>query len=124
MSVIPLRANGKPRWGLRRNRRVYAIAFDLDCKIAEKLCGEGWKGCYEKIGRVLAEHGFTSQQGSLYFGTPDSDAVTCMLAVQDLDRRFHWFGRSVRDIRMLRVDEMNDLRPVLSNELRFNQDVA
>lgn len=103
---------------------MYAIAFDLDCKIAEKLCGESWKGCYEKIGRVLAEHGFTMQQGSLYFGTVESDAVTCMLAVQDLDRRFHWFGRSVRDIRMLRVDEMNDLRPVLSNELRFGQDVA
>jgi virulence-associated protein VapD len=120
-----MRAQRKPRWGeLRRNRRVYAIAFDLDCKIAEKLCGESWKGCYEKIGRVLAEHGFTMQQGSLYFGTVESDAVTCMLAVQDLDRRFHWFGRSVRDIRMLRVDEMNDLRPVLSNELRFGQDVA
>ena len=125
MSVIPLRVQKKPQWGqLRRNKRVYAIAFDLDCKVAERLLGDNWRGCYEKIGRVLAEHGFTGQQGSLYFGTPDSDAVTCMLAVQDLDRRFAWFGRSVQDIRMLRVDEMNDLRPVLSAELRFNKDVA
>ena len=125
MSVIPMRVNRKPRWGqLRRNKRVYAIAFDLDTKIAEKLCGEGWKGCYEKIGRVLAEYGFAGQQGSLYFGTPESDAVTCMLAVQEIDKRFAWFGRSVRDIRMLRVDEMNDLMPVLSSELRFRQDVA
>lgn len=120
-----MRVQRKPRWGeLRRNKRVYAIAFDLDTKIAEKLCGDTWKGCYEKIARVLAEHGFTGQQGSLYFGTPESDAVTCMVAVQDLDRRYSWFGRAVRDIRMLRVDEMSDLRPVLSNEFRFKQDVA
>ena len=125
MSVIPLRVRQKSPWGqVKRNKRVYAIAFDLECKIAEQLCGEGWKGCYEKIGRVLAEHGFVGQQGSVYFGSAESDAVTCIMAVQDLDRRFSWFGRAVRDIRMLRVDEMNDLRPVLSNELRFNQDVA
>jgi virulence-associated protein VapD len=124
MSVIPMRVRKKPQRGTRRNTRVYAIAFDLDTKVAEKLCGEGWKGCYEKIARVLAEYGFTPQQGSLYFGTPESDAVTCMLAVQEIDKRFSWFGRAVRDIRMLRVDEMNDLMPVLSSELRFKQDVA
>lgn len=125
MSVIPMRVQRKSRWGqVRRTKRVYAIAFDLDTKIAEQLCGDSWKGCYEKIGRVLAEHGFSMQQGSLYFGTPDSDAVTCIMAVQDLDRRFGWFGRAVRDLRMLRIDEDNDLRPALSNRLRFDQDVG
>jgi len=55
----------------------------------------------------------------VYFGDETSDAVRCVLAVQDLDRRYAWFGRVVTDLRMLRVDEDNDLLPVLSNELRL-----
>jgi virulence-associated protein VapD len=105
---------------------VYAIAFDLDSKVAESLCGAGWRGtCYDKIERVLGEHGFQRMQGSLYFGTEASNAVTCVTAVQDLDGRCHWFGRAVRDLRMLRIDEDNDLLPALSNRLRFgNEDAA
>lgn len=100
---------------------MYAIAFDLDCKVAEKLCGPNYRGvCYDKIERILAEHGFSRRQGSLYFGDEHSDAVTCVTATQDLDSRLPWFGRAVSDIRMLRIDEDNDLTRVLRNELRFD----
>ena len=99
---------------------MYAIAFDLDTTAAEAVCGSNWRGCYEKIGAVLAEHGFGRLQGSVYFGDEASDAVRCVVAVQDLDRRYAWFGRIVRDLRMLRVDENNDLLPALNTELRFD----
>ena len=127
MPVIPMRP--APRNEHRRqlrNKRVYAIAFDLESKVAERLCGPNWRGtCYEKIERVMGEHGFRRQQGSLYFGDENSDAVTCVMAVQDLDNRYAWFGRAVRDLRMLRIDEDNDLLPALSNRLRFgNEDAA
>jgi virulence-associated protein VapD len=47
------------------------------------------------------------------------------MAVQDADRRYAWFGRVTRDLRMLRVDEDNDLLPALSNRLRLdNTDAA
>ena len=128
MTVIPMRlGKGKSVDRQRlRSRRVYAIAFDLDCEVAERLCGANFRGaCYQKIERVLAEHGFERRQGSLFFGGEDSDAVQCVVAVQDLDRRFHWFGRAVKDLRMLRVDENNDLLPALSNRLRLDEsDVA
>ncbi len=62
---------------------------------------------------------------AVYFGDEDSDAVRCVVAVQDLDNRCAWFGRVVRDLRMLRVDENNDLLPALSNRLRLDdKDVA
>lgn len=108
----------------KRIGRVYAIAFDLDTTAAEAICGPGWRGCYEKISAVFMEHGFGRQQGSVYFGDESSDAVRCVMAVQELDRKYAWFGRVVRDLRMLRVDEDNDLMPALSTELRFGDAVG
>jgi virulence-associated protein VapD len=103
----------------QRKQRVYAIAFDLNTTTAEKLCGTNWRNCYAQIAHVLADFGFARKQGSVYFGDHTSDAVRCVMAVQELDRRYAWFGRVVTDLRMLRVDEDNDLLPALSNELRL-----
>lgn len=123
MSVIPMRAKQIPRaTATRKARRVYAIAFDLDTALAEKICGSAWRGCYEKIALVFAEYGFARMQGSVYFGDESSDPVQCMLAVQEADRRYAWFGRVLRDLRMLRVDEDNDLMRLVNNRLRLGDD--
>lgn len=122
---MPRRPSTKARPPVQRKaKRVYAICFDLDCTAAEQLCGAGWRSCYEKLRGVFAEHGFGRVQGSVYFGDEDSDAVKCVMAVQDADRRFAWFGRVVKDLRMLRVDENNDLLPALSNRLRLDGEQA
>jgi virulence-associated protein VapD len=122
MSVTPI--SPRARMAARhekRNGRVYAIAFDIDTQVAERVMGDTWKSCYGMIERGLAAHGFTRMQGSLFFGTPESNSVTCMLAVRDLDDRHAWFGRIVKDLRMFRIDENNDLMPVLNNRLRLGQ---
>lgn len=125
MSVVKLNRSlgGRSRQTVR-NERVYAIAFDLDTKAAERELGDNWRGAYGRIAAVLQEHGFTGQQGSLYFGQQGSNPVHCVLAVQDLDKRFVWFGRIVRDLRMLRVEEQNDLMDALSTEFRFNKETG
>jgi virulence-associated protein VapD len=41
------------------------------------------------------------------------DAVACVLAVQELASRYDWFTPSVRDIRMLRIEENNNLMPAV-----------
>ena len=61
----------------------------------------------------LARHGFTWQQGSVYFGGDKINAVTCVLAAMDLSRSLPWFASRVRDIRMLRIEELNDLMPAV-----------
>jgi virulence-associated protein VapD len=99
---------------------VYAIAFDLDTAAAERLCGPNWRNCYPKLRDVFAEFGFGRVQGSVYFGDVNSDAVHCVMAVQEADRRFAWFAQVVRDLRMLRVDEDNDLMPAINNRLRLD----
>ena len=127
MSVVRFKTKRTmpPAAAKKRAKRVYAIAFDLDSKIAETLCGPNWRGiCYAHIKSVMTDHGFGRMQGSVYFGDESSDAVRCFLAVRDLDNKHAWFGRTVRDLRMLRVDEDNDLLPILNNRLRLGDTEA
>jgi virulence-associated protein VapD len=121
MSVTPIKFGATRGAGpAKRIGRVYAIAFDIDTQAAERVIGEGWKSCYDKIDRVLSAHGFRRQQGSLFFGNEYTNAVCCVNAVQEIDTKYAWFGRVVRDLRMLRIDEDNDLLPALSNRFRFD----
>ena len=93
---------------------MFAIVFDLDTQVLEATYGAaGWRNAYSEIRKSLGDMGFDWQQGSTYFGNDKVDAVTCVLAVQDLTTRFAWFGPSVRDIRMLRIEDNNDLMPAI-----------
>ncbi len=93
---------------------MFAIAFDLDTEMLAQTYGSpSHNNAYADIKRFLQGKGFDWQQGSVYFGGASVDAVTCVLAVQELSRSFPWFAASVRDIRMLRIEDNNDLKPAL-----------
>jgi virulence-associated protein VapD len=98
---------------MRRASTVYAIAFDMDIELLRSNYGDPYNNAYLEIRRVLARHGFTWQQGSVYFGNEAVTAVTCVLAAMDLSRSLPWFAGSVRDIRMMRIEELNDLMPAV-----------
>jgi virulence-associated protein VapD len=97
----------------RKGGRVYAIAFDMDIEQLRTNYGDPYNNAYLEIRRVLQRHGFAWQQGSVYFGGESVTAVTCVLASIDLARSLPWFAASVRDIRMLRIEELNDLMPAV-----------
>jgi virulence-associated protein VapD len=92
---------------------VYAIAFEMDIEQLRLHYGDPYNSAYLEIRRVLEGHRFQWQQGSVYFGGPEVTAATVMIAVIDLTTRLPWFAASVRDIRMLRIEELNDLMPVV-----------
>lgn len=97
-----------------RKASMYAITFDLDTQTLEtSYGGPSWRNAYAEIRNTLRGHGFSWQQGSVYFGDEGVNAVTCVLAVQDLTRRYPWFRAAVRDMRMLRIEENNDLGPAI-----------
>jgi virulence-associated protein VapD len=97
-----------------RGKRVYAICFDLDAETLEnQYHNESWQNGYEEIRRILAKHGFERQQGSVYFGDDKVDPVRCVLAIQEVVKECPWFRPSVRDVRMLRIEENNDLMPAV-----------
>lgn len=93
--------------------RMYAIVFDMDIESLRDSFGDPYNNAYMEIRKILQEHGFTWQQGSTYFGGDKINAVTCVLAVIDLSKKLPWFSTSVRDVRMLRIEELNDLMPAV-----------
>jgi virulence-associated protein VapD len=96
-------------------KRMYAITFDMDTETLQQAYpGDSWRNAYVEVRRILIEEGFDWQQGSVYFGNPKHiDAVKCVVAAQRLARELPWFSGSVRDIRMLRIEENNDLGPAI-----------
>lgn len=95
---------------------MYAITFDLDVEMLKaSYHPTNYPNAYAEIRRILGNYGFSPQQGSVYFGDSQADAVKCVIAVQDLAARFPWFPSSVRDIRMLRIEENNDLMPAINS---------
>ncbi len=92
---------------------MYAISFDMDIESLRQHYGDPYNGAYLEIRRVLESFGFRWQQGSTYFGGETVNAVTCVMAAMELARSHAWFAPSVRDIRMLRIEENNDLMPAV-----------
>jgi virulence-associated protein VapD len=90
----------------------------MDIESLRKHYGDAYNNAYSEIKTVLLKHGFKHQQGRVYFGDESINAVTCVLAAQDLARTLPWFAKSVRDIRMLRIEELNDLMPAVKNPRR------
>ncbi|MGB3166320.1 MAG: hypothetical protein WBA68_06020 [Alteraurantiacibacter sp.] len=98
---------------------MYAIAYDLHNDAAERY------GAWAKIARVLESHGFRRQQGSVFYGDETTSAMTCAAAVLELYDKYTWFWEVVRDMRMLRISEQDDLLAIVPNRMRFEQkDVA
>lgn len=120
MSVVPMSiGRGMGHRPLKGNGRVYAIAYDLNKEAAEK------HNAWAKIARVLQNHGFTRQQGSVFYGNENTSAMTCAAAVLELHDKYTWFWEVVRDMRMLRISEQDDLLSIVPNRLRFDKrDVA
>ena len=101
------------QWG---GRRVYAIAFDLDQEMLQRhYHNASYQNAYEDIRRIFSHHGFQRQQGSVYFGDHTVDPVRCVLAVQAISKSCAWFKAAVIDIRMLRIEENNDLMPAVGD---------
>lgn len=93
---------------------MYAISFDLDTEILRDMYhAESYNNAYADIRKHLNSRGFDWQQGSVYFGNETVDAVRCVIVVQELTKKFAWFASSVRDIRMLRIEDNNDLMPAI-----------
>ncbi|MDH8404484.1 virulence factor [Klebsiella pneumoniae] len=93
---------------------MYAISFDLSvASLDEHYPGNNYNNAYGEIKKFLASKGFSRQQGSVYFGDNTVDAVKTVMAVNAMSIQFPWLKSCVSDIRMLRIEENNDLTPAL-----------
>ena len=96
---------------------MYAIVFDFDTDMLRQTYpGSSWNNAYTEVRNYLTSRGFEWKQGSAYFGDDTVDAVRCVRTVQKMAKTFAWFTPSVRDIRMLRIEENNDLKAALDDD--------
>ena len=92
---------------------MYAVTFDLDIEQLKQNYPQIYNNAYADIRKYLKENNFTWQQGSVYFGNEKINAAICVYTIQQLSKKFEWFKNSVRDIRMLRIEENNDLLEII-----------
>ena len=96
---------------------MYATVLDLDIEVLKEVYpGASWNSAYNDVRTFLTSRGFEWRQGSAYFGDDSIDAVRCVRVVQKMSKRFSWFKPSVRDIRMLRIEENNDFKVALEED--------
>lgn len=94
---------------------MYAVLFDLETNcLNENYDGATYHNSYKLVKDFMIESGFTWTQGSVYFGGDKIDAVSCVLTIQRLSKKYPWFGTCVKDVRMLRIEENNDLTQALN----------
>jgi len=97
---------------------MYAITFDIDTNcLNQQYTQEKYNNAYGEVRKFLESNNFTWQQGSTYFGNENINAVTCVTVVQKMAIKFPWFSACVKDIRMLRIEENNDLLPAIKDIL-------
>lgn len=104
---------------IKEMKNMYAITFDLNQEMLQKTYGkENFNNAYADIKRELAQHGFERQQGSVYFGTEEKSVVEIIIAVQEVSEKLKWLAPSVTDIRLLEIEEFNDLMPAIEKGAR------
>lgn len=98
---------------------MYTICFDLNINCLKEYYDNDSTSCtkaWNDIRDLLMKKGFEWQQGGIFFGNEKVDAVTCILAVQEIAENFPWFKACVREVKMFKVDEQTNLMPVLTGE--------
>ncbi len=93
---------------------MFAIAFDMDTRKMESQFGSSYTNKYAEIKTFLSDNGFHWKQGSLYYGDKDKTTIgTPFLVVRRLNKQMPWFKDCVKDIRVLKIEDDDDLKPHL-----------
>jgi virulence-associated protein VapD len=93
---------------------MYAITFDIDTNcLNNEYHTQSSNNAYKDIRVFMEKNNFKWQQGSVYFGDKNVNAVSCVITIQKLSKKHSWFAACVKDVRMLKIQENNDLMPVL-----------
>jgi len=121
---VGARSHQGPTEGQERSSRVFAICFDLMIDAIRAHYRGHETQAYHDIRRVLESHKFKHMQGSLYFSRPNGTAVDVFMAIKDIQETYPWFNKVVRDLRMFRIEENNDLMPLIGQQSLFPKKAA
>lgn len=92
---------------------MYAVTFDIDTNCLNDDINP--PKMYIAIRKFMEKRGFTWTQGSVYFGDETINAVSCVMTIQALAKEYPLFTQCVKDVRMLKIEENNDLMPAIKD---------
>jgi len=98
---------------MSNSQKIYAITFDLDIELLQQLYNGNVCDAHNQIKLFFEKEGFYRYYGNVFFGNESINAVNCVVAVTKITKQFCWFSICVKDIRMLRIEEINDLYPAM-----------
>lgn len=88
---------------------MYAIAFDMTVDSLKKHYGEPYNNAYYEIEKELSSLGFERTQGSLYLTKEgEKDLLRKVYSAIERLKNIDWFKRSVRDIRVFKLEDWSD----------------
>jgi virulence-associated protein VapD len=92
---------------------MYAILIELD---SCKLSSDTIEKYMVKIENFLwSNYTFTRENNGLFIGCEHINAVDCVMITQRLNGEFGWFPDNIKEMHLLRIDEMSDLLPAIKN---------
>ena len=97
----------------RTSNSIYAVAFDMDTKCLEREYGKSYPNAYKDIGDVFKRYALVNVQGSVYLGA--SSWLECVSALQEMVAHHEWFGQCVRNVRVFRVEDDNDVTQLIAH---------
>jgi virulence-associated protein VapD len=93
---------------------TYAVIFDFDTsELMTHYGNTSINNAWCDIKKFLTQNGFNRVQGNVYFGDDTITPVKCVVVIQKLAKAFPWFSLCVKDVRMLKIEENNDLMPAI-----------
>lgn len=93
---------------------MYAIAFDMIIDDLKDNYGKPYNNSYFEIKTILREFDFFSTHGSVYL-TKNNDMANLYRAINALKAK-EWFRKSVRDIRVFRVEDWSDFTAIVKED--------
>ncbi len=93
---------------------MYAIAFDMIIDDLKDNYGKPYNNSYFEIKTILREFDFFITQGSVYL-TKNNDMANLYRAINALKAK-EWFRKSVRDIRVFRVEDWSDFTAIVKED--------
>lgn len=88
---------------------MYAIFFRLDPDSMQLHVGAS----SEPVAEMLEAKGFAKQAPGFHLGGPTLNAVDAVLTVQAIARELDWFAATVKDLRLVRVESIDNLQLAL-----------
>lgn len=104
---------------------MFAIAYDFDnAALKQHYHVDSFNNAYANFRKFMADRGFSSQQGSVLYRDESVTAVTATLAIVEASSHFSWLSPSVKDIRILRILDKDDLMPAVQSGAAAQKSVS